>query len=346
MHILFLTPGFPKDENDFLCIPPFQDYLLKLKEQHPKLEINIIAFQYPYRAGNYNWNNIDVTSLNGKNRLLKKFSVWHRGKKEVFRIHKLNKIDVIHSLWLGECALLGNYIAKKINAKHFCTLMGQDVTKNNFYLRLINLNKLSVVSLSDNQSKHYLSLTDQYPNQEIYWGIQNFQYDQNQKREIDLLAVGSLISIKNYSLFIRSVAEIVKYNNKLKCVIIGDGPERKYLENLTFELGVKNNIEFKGLKSRKEIFTFMQMSKVFVHPSKFEGSGFVFAEALSNGMTIISFNVGYAAQNKKWVVAKDDTDFIFQTSELLKKDLDHEPLNLFPINETVNRYSKLYGLIN
>ncbi len=345
-HILFLVPGFPKDEQDFLCIPPLQDFLISLKKKFLNLKINVIAFHYPYRRDKYSWNKINVFPLNGRNRRITKFNIWNKVYREAMNIHKQDNIDLIHSLWLGECALLGNYISKKIKAKHICTLMGQDVTKRNIYLKLIDLNKLTTVSLSNNQSRQFHSITRRVPNQKIFWGIQDFQFDVNRKREIDLLAVGSLIPLKNYTLFIKTVAELAKYFDNLNCAIIGDGPERNTLQQLTEKLGVKNIIEFKGLTSRNEIFSIMQKSKVLVHPSKFEGSGFAFTEALANGMNIISFNVGYATQNEKWVVAQDDKDFIVQTKGLLEKDLDYHPKNLFPISETVNKYSKFYGLIN
>jgi glycosyltransferase involved in cell wall biosynthesis len=110
------------------------------------------------------------------------------------------------------------------------------------------------------------------------------------------------------------------------------------------QYGVNNNIEFTGLISRKEIFKLMKQSKILVHPSKFEGSGFVFAEALANGMNIVSFNVGYAEQSEKWLIANDDNEFISHTKKLLTSKLSFEPLNIFPISETVHKYCQLYNL--
>ena len=88
----------------------------------------------------------------------------------------------------------------------------------------------------------------------------------------------------------------------------------------------------------------MQQSKIFVHPSLFEGSGYVFAEALVHGMNIVSFNVGFAQQNPKWFIAENEEEFIKLTINLLNKILNFNPINLFPLDETVNRYAELYGL--
>jgi len=145
-------------------------------------------------------------------------------------------------------------------------------------------------------------------------------------------------------LLIKTVAEIVKQFPKIVCKLVGDGPDFSKLKSMASQYGVDSNIEFTGLLSRKEIFMLMRQSKIFLHPSIFEGSGFVFAEALANGMNIVSFNVGYAKQSEKWLIAKDDNEFISQTKKLLLSNLSYEPFNIFPISETVHKYHQLYKL--
>jgi glycosyltransferase involved in cell wall biosynthesis len=88
----------------------------------------------------------------------------------------------------------------------------------------------------------------------------------------------------------------------------------------------------------------MQRSKIFIHPSKFEGFGYVFAEALANGMNIVSFNVGYAQPHPKWFIAEDKEEFINITLNLLSSKLDYSAVNLFPLTETVKRYASLYEI--
>jgi len=126
-HILLLTPGFPKDENDFNCIPPLQEFLLKFASSYTSAKISVIPLQYPYRNKDYNWNSIAVFPLNGRNCAIKKPLVWLKGIRNATRIHSENSVDVIHSLWLGECAMIGNFLSKKFKCEHVCTLMGQDV---------------------------------------------------------------------------------------------------------------------------------------------------------------------------------------------------------------------------
>jgi glycosyltransferase involved in cell wall biosynthesis len=269
--------------------------------------------------------------------------VWLRAIKTAKNLNKENRVDVIHSLWLGECAMIGNVLSKKFNCKHVCTLMGQDVKSNNRYFRLSKNEEIKIIAISQNQSDQFLNLTSRKVDDIIHWGINNQIFD-DFKRDIDLLAVGSLIPLKNYSLFIKLITELINNKPDLKCKLVGTGPEFSKLSALANNNGISGNIEFTGLLNRTEIFNLMQRSKIFVHPSKFEGFGFVFAEALVSGMNIISFNVGCAQQHPKWFIVKDEVEFIQIAASLLSSDLKFHPTNIFPLMETVTKYASLYGI--
>lgn len=345
-NILLLTPGFPKDENDYLCIPPLQDFLVKLKKDFPAVGLTVAAFQYPFIKSSYKWNEISVFSFGGRNSKLEKLFVWDSAITLAKYLKEKNQLDVVHSLWFGECALIGNRISSRFNIKHICTLMGQDVSSKNFYLKLLNKKKMTIVSLSKNQSELFKKLTGQNVTEEIFWGVNNQQFDYYSEREIDLLGVGSLISLKNYSDFIKVVQRLKNDFPSIRTMIIGDGKLREKLMQKTIDFGLENNIEFTGNISRSEVFKIMQKSKILLHPSLFEGSGLVFAEALANGMSVVSFNVGYASENEKWFIAKNEDELYLHCKNLLNKNLSFKPMNIFPIEETVNRYAKLYGLFN
>lgn len=342
-HILFLTPGFPADEHDFNCIPPLQEFLLKFRSVYPASKISVISFQYPYQNKQYIWNEIKVNPLGGKNKIYKKIFLWYSAIRRAKEINRLNKVDVIHSLWLGECAIIGNIMSKKFDCKHICTLMGQDVKPQNRYLKRLKDKKIKIIALSKNQADQFLKLTNRKVDETIHWGIDD-QPASIIERDIDLLAVGSLIPLKNYSLFVRLVCEIVKINPDIKCKLAGAGPELSILKAMAIEEGIEKNIEFTGLLNRTEIFKLMQRSKILIHPSKFEGFGYVFAEALANGMYIVSFNTGCALDHPKWLIANDNMDFIKIAASLFGSKLDFNAVNPFPLHETVSRYAFLYGI--
>ena len=342
-HILILTPGFPKDENDFNCIPPLQEYLMKYKSTYSETRISVIAFQYPYEEKEYEWNGIKVFSLAGSNSIYKKLLIWLRAIILAKKIHKTNSVDVIHSLWLGECALIGNFLSKQLNGKHICTLMGQDLKSTNKYLGWLKYSKTKYIALSKNQADEFYRLIGRQVDEIIHWGIED-QAAVSSIKDIDFLGVGSLIPLKNYSQFITLVEEGIKINPSIKCILAGSGPESIKLKALAEEKKLLNNLEFTGLINRKDIFKLMQRSKILVHPSLFEGFGFVFAEALVNGMNIVSFNVGCAMEHPKWFIVKNEKDIINISINLLSGKLDFSPVNPFPLVETAKKYDEIYNV--
>ena len=267
-HIVIITPGFPADENDFLTIPPLQEFLKSFKSHFPLSKITVLAFQYPYQIKKYNWNGIKVISFAGKNKSVTKPMLWRRIIKEAKIINEEEPFTVIHSLWLGECAMIGNILAKKFNCKHVCTLMGQDVKSSNKYLGLLKNKNITIVALSKNQSDQFFKLTNRNADEIIHWGIDDVPVS-NCERDVDLLAVGSLIPLKNYLLFIKLVGKITQKNPDIKCILAGTGPEELILKQLAKENGVEKNIKFTGILNRSEIFKLMRRSKIFIHPSKF-----------------------------------------------------------------------------
>ena len=342
-HILILTPGFPKDESDNNCIPPLQEFLKGFINSYPHTKFTVISLHYPYKTEKYFWNGITVIPFSGKDNKIKKPFLWYKIISEAKKLNNETKFDMIHSFWFGECAMLGNILSNKFNCEHICTLMGQDVKSSNKYLRLLRSREIKIIAIAKNQSEQFYKLTNRKADKIIHWGINDLQLN-FAERDIDLLGVGSLIPLKNYPLLIKTVEEIIKLNSYIKCVIVGEGPEEAKLKSLVIAKGLGNNIGFTGLLNRKEVYKLMQRVKIFVHPSQFEGFGYVFAEALANGMNIVSFNVGCAMEHPKWFIAKDEEDFIAITKELISDKRDFTPVNPFPLVETVNQYAFIYGI--
>ena len=113
-NIVILTPGFPKDENDYLCIPPLQ-LLTRQLIKNTDIKLSIIAFQYPYENKNYKWNTVTVYSCGGNNKSFpSKFFTWQRAVKYFKQINKIQKVDIVHSFWLNECALIGEHLITNI----------------------------------------------------------------------------------------------------------------------------------------------------------------------------------------------------------------------------------------
>ena len=74
-------------------------------------------------------------------------------------------------------------------------------------------------------------------------------------------------------------------------VIVGDGLERPYLEGLVKQLNLINRTRFVG--TRKDVERFYSIADVFVLPSKYEGFGQVFLEAMASELPCIGLRPDY-----------------------------------------------------
>ncbi|MDD5622429.1 MAG: glycosyltransferase family 4 protein [Actinomycetota bacterium] len=108
-------------------------------------------------------------------------------------------------------------------------------------------------------------------------------------RKFDVIFTGRLLSHKNVDILIKSIHLIKEKKQEIRCLIIGEGPEKNNLETLTKKLNLEKNIEFSGfLKTHDDVYAQMKSSKVFVLPSTREGFGIVVIEANACGIPVIT----------------------------------------------------------
>jgi glycosyltransferase involved in cell wall biosynthesis len=104
----------------------------------------------------------------------------------------------------------------------------------------------------------------------------------------DLIFVGRLIKDKNVDILIKSTFFVKKELSSIKCLIIGDGPEKQDLIMLAEKLNLRDNIVFRGFVEYEEMVSHMKASKIFVFPSTREGFGIVVIEAMACGLPVIT----------------------------------------------------------
>ena len=102
-----------------------------------------------------------------------------------------------------------------------------------------------------------------------------------------VLSVGNLIPVKGHEILIRSVAALATEFPYLTLEIIGDGPERPRLQAVTHELQLRERVRFLGRQSRRQVAAAMHRCTLFVLPSRYEGLGCVYLEAMSTGKPVI-----------------------------------------------------------
>ena len=103
-----------------------------------------------------------------------------------------------------------------------------------------------------------------------------------------VLSVGTLSVRKGHEYLVRAVAAVRDEFPDLVCRIIGDGPERKKLEDLVAELGLGGMVELCGKRPHAEVLGEMSWCDVFALASWGEADGTVYGEAAQFGTPVIA----------------------------------------------------------
>jgi glycosyltransferase involved in cell wall biosynthesis len=146
--------------------------------------------------------------------------------------------------------------------------------------------------------------------------VKEFSFN-NDKKDIDIIAAGSLIPLKQYDIFVQVIGEIKKQFPLIKVVLIGDGPEKNKLQSLIKSSGLQSNITLIGELSHPDVLQWMQRTKIFLHPSSYEGFGIVCIEALYSGAEVISFVKPMHNKIENWHIVKDKEEMIQKAAEIL-----------------------------
>ncbi len=109
-----------------------------------------------------------------------------------------------------------------------------------------------------------------------------------------LLTFGRLVSrerAKGFDEVLELLPDLVQSIPNVVYLIAGDGPYREKLQQKTNELGMEKHVIFTGLVDEKEKADIFRLADVYVMPSRGEGFGFVFLEAMACGIPVIASKV-------------------------------------------------------
>ena len=139
--------------------------------------------------------------------------------------------------------------------------------------------------------------------------------------KLELLFVGGLVPRKACDLALRAAAPILR-SNSARFTVVGDGPERSRLEQLTISLGIEKAVSFCGWLDHANVLERMRAADVFVFPTlRDNGAGVVF-ESLASGAVpvvadfggpgdIVNQDVGYK------VALTSESDIVAQMEKIL-----------------------------
>lgn len=219
----------------------------------------------------------------------------------VRNLHSSQPIDVIHAHGPLPCGHAAMLLSHELDIPYVVSVHGRDAFSTQQgarparWSRRISLriyrSSQRVICVSERVREEVLEGTGRSCRTSVvYNGVDPEVFSPDSEAALGprkILSVGNLIPIKGHDLLIRAVAALVGENPTLSLDIIGEGPEHGRLEALAIELQVRERVRFLGRRTRREVAAAMQKCTLFALPSRYEGFGCVYVEAMSAGKVVV-----------------------------------------------------------
>ncbi|MDE1766188.1 MAG: glycosyltransferase family 4 protein [Thaumarchaeota archaeon] len=228
------------------------------------------------------------------------------------KIIKNEKIDIIHSNNFAP-ALSGSILSSLTSKPHVTTVhdifslcgknywkkWGQqsDVSRINvalapfFEKMMIKLRYDCIHTVSEATKEDLLKFGAKKPIHVIHNSIEPGTAHNTKPDPLQFVYIGRLVFYKNLEVAIKAVDIARKTEPGIRFVIIGSGPHRRTLEDTVRELGLEQNIEFRGYVSAEEKSRTIAESGALVFPSLCEGFGLVILEAFYQSRPVLVSNI-------------------------------------------------------
>lgn len=108
------------------------------------------------------------------------------------------------------------------------------------------------------------------------------------KSEINVIAVGRLVKEKGFDLLLKAHKILINEKVLHNIYILGEGPERKNLEEQIKKYSLENSFFLLGFKENP--YSFIKEADIFIMPSRYEGYPIALMESIVLGKPIISTN--------------------------------------------------------
>lgn len=223
------------------------------------------------------------------------------------------KIDVINSHWLIPNGFIAYFVKRLTNTPYVASIPGADVHiggENEIFRRITGIASQGADSVISDSS-HYIDQLNELgfrpkkvdlirygvntkafaPTEKDLKILANFGLELSDKI---VLAVGRMVAQKGFIYLVQAFAIIAKKFPKAKLIFIGDGYERKYLENEVKKLQLDHFVIFVGTVPYNQLSAYYNIADVFAMPSirdkegNLDASPVAMMEAMSCGVPVVA----------------------------------------------------------
>lgn len=155
----------------------------------------------------------------------------------------------------------------------------------------------------------------------------------------NLISLGRLAEEKSLDLIINAMPEIIQRNSNVRLFIIGDGPAKNTLIQLTHDLKMDDYIRFAGCQSADVIPDFYYSGDLFVSASLTETQGLTFIEAMASSLPVLA---RYDSNLDPVIVEGANGHFFYTQEEYIEKVIELSHKDLTPYKEYAVKHAQQF----
>jgi glycosyltransferase involved in cell wall biosynthesis len=223
------------------------------------------------------------------------------------KLAKQNKYDLTHSFFSVPCGVISLLLKWEFKIPYIVSLRGSDVP--GYSERFVGLYKWITPTIlkiwknasfviANSMGLRELALKSKAEKEigVVYNGIdvEEFVPDTTKQNKdfFTIICVSRVTPRKGVRFLIQAFKILSARYSQVRLLIVGDGNEKKSLEDLVRALELNDKVEFAGAIAHENVLGFYQRANVFVLPSLNEGMSNVMLEALACGLPIVATDTG------------------------------------------------------
>jgi len=316
------------------AIGEWEDYVGKIDKRIDILRLNNFNLKKYLPKNNYIKSRTSYLIIFFYN-FLKLISLINNKKPDFLIVHLITSLPIFLSIFFNKktkiILRISGYPKMNIFRKFFWKIFSK---------------KIYAITCPTNKTKEFIVDQNIFEKNKIFTlrdpiiNMNEFAYKKKEilnfkdlKKDNYILSIGRLTKQKNFSLLIRSFSEIIKTNQNLKLVILGEGEDETKLRKLVKNLNITDNVYFAGFQ--KNVYKFLINAKCFVLSSLWEDPGFVLIEAIISNTQVIASD---CPNGPKEILSKEK--FLFQNNN--SNDLNKKLLSNFNLNEIQKKNNMVF----
>jgi len=314
MKVLFLTHAFPRFDGDVAG-----GFLLRLASALGKqgVDVKVVAPASAGAADNAKLNGTGIARFHYAPRKYETLAYGGNMAEQVrdswsarftllgflgaefrsaVRARRAMQPDIVHAHWWFPSGLVGTWLSKLSHTPLVTTLHGTDVriarsvSMSRPAFRHVLQNSRATTAVSRWLAHEAQSIVSAPAPVVAPMPVATELFSPGGQRKKDtLLFVGRLKKQKGLDLLLHSLAKLPA---TISLDVVGDGEERKPLEQLAREVGVASRVRWHGSQPQEELVKFYRAASAVVVPSADEGLGLVAVEAMLCETPVVAFESG------------------------------------------------------